>query len=60
MSLDANFPAYISQGDISSICNDIGEKMSVVIQDRLHAFTDTLIVDRLNREIDSCRELGLL
>lgn len=59
-SINAELPTSIGH-DLAteiraSIGSDIGKQTSEILQ----AFTNKLWVDRLNREIDFCREMGLI
>jgi hypothetical protein len=54
------FPNKLSQAEITSICSDIGEKVGAIFSERLQALTERIRVERVHREMNICRELGLL
>jgi hypothetical protein len=58
-SIDAKFPRLTPE-EVSSICSDIAAKVGTIQSKKLQAFTDKLFTERLHREIDSCREVGML
>jgi hypothetical protein len=57
-SIDAPSLGDVSQEQVRTFCFDIGEKIGPIMSERIYAFTQKLFIERLNREIDVCRELG--
>ena len=58
---DFNFSIQVEFTGAGNIdLNTIGSQISAQAEERLHAFTNELFVDRLQREIEACRELGLI
>jgi hypothetical protein len=53
-SIDISFPDDITQAQTSLICHEIGKNISGVIEEQFQAFTNTLIIDRLHRELEFC------
>lgn len=58
-SIDIVFPSILSREQTMAICSDISQKIGAASSEQLKAFTNKLFIDRLYREIDMCRELGL-
>lgn len=65
MQRDFNFAiqpieAPLPQAQLNAICSDIGKKMSVALNEQIHAFTNEIFFERFNREVEVCREIGIL
>mgnify|MGYP005760673829 CR=1 FL=1 len=60
LSTAAEFPGTLSANEVSSICSEIGNKIGKSSSEQLQAFTKSLFLERLRREVEVCRELGLL
>jgi hypothetical protein len=44
---------------VSAICTDLGNKLQIGVGEKLKALTNTLLIERFNREVESARDLGL-
>jgi len=60
LNFDVEFPPGISREQAALVSSRIREKGSLALEEQLHAFTHKLFFDRLRREMDVCREIGLL
>lgn len=60
LSTSAKFPSDISASQINSICSEIGSNIGALSSEQLQTFTNKLFFDRLHREIEIVRELGIL
>lgn len=56
LHLDTRVPAEAAV----SLHSELGSKIGLALDDQLQAFTKRLVIERLNYEIDTCRELGLI
>lgn len=59
LSVAVEFPGLLSKEQTSAICSDIGQKIGEQSSTQLQAFTKQLFFDRLHRELEVCRELGI-
>jgi hypothetical protein len=53
------FPGIMTRQQISTVTSEIGVGISALIEQRLQAYTTKLWIERMNREIDVCKELGI-
>ena len=53
-------PGAVSQDQIAAICSGAQEHLGAQISEQIHDFTNKIFFDRLCRELEVCRELGLL
>lgn len=60
LSISAEFPSSLSTAEVSEICSQIGIKIGQSSSEQIQSFTKSLFFERLNREIETCREFGLL
>lgn len=59
-SIDIAFPPRLTRDETGALGKEIASKIDAIQSERLQAFTNKLFMDRLCREIDACRELGIL
>lgn len=59
LSVAVEFPGMLSKEQTSAICSDIRQKIGERSSTQLQIFTKQLFFDRLHREIELCRELGI-
>ena len=57
--IDVPFPSSISKDQVRAICGGISNQISVLIEERSNALTHKLWIERLTREVDVCKELGI-
>lgn len=57
---DIAIPGKVSQEQVAAIRTGIQEHLGAQIAEQLHDFTNKIFLDRLCRELEVCRELGLL
>ena len=62
---DFNFSVETPHSDIpadklNAICTAVSEHISASLAKRLHAYTHALFVERFDRELEACREIGLV
>lgn len=60
LSTTAKFPGSLSASEVSDICSEIGDNIGASSSKQLQTFTKALFLERLHREIEICRELGIL
>lgn len=53
-------PINLPADQVNAMCATIGGKLRVALKEQLNAFTQALFIERLYREIEACREIGLL
>jgi len=53
-------PINLPKETIDAICADIAAQLRPQITEQLQALTYKIFFDRLNREIEGCRDVGLL
>ncbi len=58
--LEANFPVSLTKEQADAILSDIVKKVGIAFEERLQSFTEDLFVERFQRELRLCHELGLL
>ncbi len=59
-SIPVQFPGTISNEETLAISTQVSERASSLISEKLQAFTNSLFIERLYREIDACKEARLL
>lgn len=59
-SISAEFPGSINRKRINAVCADIGQKIGKAISDQFSDFQLRLVAERTDREIQNCRDAGLL
>jgi hypothetical protein len=59
-SAPIEFPGSIPADQIAILCAGISDKISEAIKEHLHALANRILIDRLNREMQVCQELGLI
>jgi len=59
-SVDIAFPAYIREEDRAAITAAVSRDISRMNGEILNRFTNHLYIERLRREVDLCRDLGLI
>jgi hypothetical protein len=60
LSMPVEFPGSIPADQVAIMCTDIGQRISAAIKEHLHTMTSRILIDRLHRELQVCRELGLI
>jgi hypothetical protein len=59
LSVDVSFPGTISRRQAAAVRSQIGEGLSAQCTEQLNGLKERLFVERLGREVDLARELGL-
>jgi len=59
-AISIEFPSSVSRDQSSAILAQIGEKVGSGNSEKMKAFTDHLWANRVETELDHCRELGIL
>ncbi len=58
-SVDIDFDFALDADIPRDVAAAIGVEISAAFNDRLHAFRSRLCIERLDRELDACREMGI-